>query len=73
MDMQVRVTLMTQPLRFWLNSRTLVECTDPLRGGARRTPTVSSRVRWHAVSAVYADVRLRIPMTRNNDEGTWCS
>ena len=29
----VRVALMTQPLRFFVNSRTLMRCTDPLRRG----------------------------------------
>ena len=49
---------------FFANSRTLMGCTDPLRRGGRRTPSVSSRV---GSLPLYADVRFHIPMTHRND------
>ena len=49
------------------NSRTLMGCANPLKRKCRRTPSVSSRGRSQASSALYADVRLHIPMTHRND------
>lgn len=37
------VALMSQPLRFVVNSSTLMGYADPLRRGVGRTPSVSSR------------------------------
>ena len=45
-------------------------CTDPLRRGSRRTPSVSSRVDSKLPLPLYADVRFHIPMTHRNDAGT---
>ena len=45
-------------------------CTDPLRRGARCTPSVSSRIGGKLPLPLYADVRLHIPMTHRNAAGT---
>ena len=54
------VTNSPHPLRFFVNSRTLMGCT----------PSVFSRVGSKLPLPVYADVRFHIPMTHRDDSGT---
>ena len=59
--MKVHDTSMTHPLRFLVNSRTLMGCADLLSG--RRTPSVFFWFSSKLPLPLYADVRVHIPMT----------
>lgn len=55
---------------FFVNSRSLMGCIRR-GGGSRCTPSVSSRGRYQATSALYADVRFHFLMThRNSDDSS---
>ena len=66
------VTTLPPPIRsFFINSRILMGCTDsPFYGEAVHPISVLPGSVASSFATLYADVRLRITMTQNNDAGT---
>ena len=68
----VRDKLLPPSTSFFVKSRTLMGCTDPLRRGvgAPHQCPLESAAGYLCHFILYADVRLHVPMTHRNDTGT---